>query len=170
MKIFYIFLDVDGVLNNEEYFMECFNRHKVKGIMSMNCFPFDPKCLNNLMKLNQELQKKNYNVKIVLSSTWRLNQIDMEIVNARLAEYGMTIFAKTISLNSGDRGLEIKNFIESERYEKADDFLILDDEIGDIKKQFEDIHIIHTNFSTGFDNEKLEESMKKINLKGGTKE
>lgn len=82
----------------------------------------------------------------------------------------MTIFAKTISLNSGDRGLEIKNFIENERYEKADDFLILDDEIGDIKKQFEDIHIIHTNFSTGFDNEKLEESMKKINLKGGTKE
>ena len=27
-----------------------------------------------------------------------------------------------------------------------------------------------TNFNTGFDNEKLEESMKKINLKGGTKE
>lgn len=170
MKTFYIFLDVDGVLNNEEYFMECFNRHKVKGIMSMNCFPFDPKCLNNLMKLNQELQKQNYNVKIVLSSTWRLNQIDMEIVKSRLAEYGMTLFAKTISLNSGDRGLEIKNFIENERYEKADNFLILDDEIGDIKKQFEDIHIIHTNFNTGFDSKKLEESIKKLNLKGGTKE
>ena len=81
MKLFYIFLDIDGVLNNEIYFEECFNRHKVKGIMSMNRFPFDPKCLNNLMKLNQELQKQNYNVKIVLSSTWRLNQIDIGIVN-----------------------------------------------------------------------------------------
>lgn len=170
MKTFYIFLDVDGVLNNFNYWDECFKRHHVKGIMSMHCFPFDPKCLNNLMKLNQELQKQNYNVKIVLSSTWRLNQIDTAIVNSRLAEYGMTIFSRTIYLNSGDRGLEIKNFIENERYEKTDNFLILDDEIRDIKKHFEDIHIIHTNFDTGFDSKKLEEAIKKINLKGGTKE
>ena len=131
-KLFYIFLDIDGVLNNMEYWNECFERHQVKGIMSMNCFPFDPKCLSNLMKLNQELQKQNYDVKIVLSSTWRLNQIDIGIVNSRLAEYGMRIFATTISLNSGKRGLEIKDFLEDEQYGKADNYLILDDEIKDI--------------------------------------
>lgn len=163
-KIFYIFLDVDGVLNNEEYFMECFNRHKVKGIMSMHCFPFDPKCLNNLMKLNQELQKQNYNVKIVLSSTWRLNKLDTEIVNSRLAEYGMRIFANTIHLNSGNRGLEIKNFLKNEKYRKADNYLILDDEIKDIAEQFEETHIIYTNFNTGFDNNKLKEAIQKINI------
>lgn len=163
-KLFYIFLDIDGVLNNESYFDECYNRHKVKGIMSMNCFPFDPKCLNNLMKLNQELQKQNYNVKIVLSSTWRLNIVDTEIVNSRLAEYGMRIFANTISLNSGNRGLEIKNFLENEKYVKADNFLILDDEVKDITEQFEEIHIIHTNFNTGFDDEKLQEAITKIKI------
>jgi len=162
MKTFYIFLDVDGVLNNEEYFMKCFNRHKVKGIMSMNCFPFDPKCLNNLMKLNQELKKQNYNVKIVLSSTWRLNQIDTEIVNSRLAEYGMRIFAKTISLSSGNRGLEIKNFLDNEKYEKAENFLIIDDEIKDIQEQFEEKYIIHTDFNTGFDSKKLQQAINKL--------
>jgi hypothetical protein len=162
-KLFYIFLDIDGVLNNMEYWNECFERHQVKGIMSMNCFPFDPKCLNNLMKLSQELQKQNYVVKIVLSSTWRLNQMDIGIVNSRLAEYGMRIFATTISLSSGKRGLEIKDFLEDEQYGKADNYLILDDEIKDIAEQFEEKHIIHTNFNTGFNNEKLEEAMKKLN-------
>ena len=144
------------------YWDECFDRHHVKGIMSMHCFPFDPKCLSNLMKLNQELQKQNYNVKIVLSSTWRLNQVDIEIVNSRLAEYGMRIFATTISLSSGKRGLEIKNFLEDEKYGKAGNYLILDDEIKDIVEQFEEKHIIHTNFNTGFDNANLKEAIKKV--------
>ena len=33
----------------------------------------------------------------------------------------------------------------------------------DIIEQFEEIHIIHTNFNTGFDNEKLEEAIRKLN-------
>ena len=162
MKLFYIFLDIDGVLNNMNYWNECFKRHHIKGIMRMHCFPFDPKCLNNLMKLNQELKKQNYNVKIVLSSTWRLNQIDTEIVNSRLAEYGMIIFAKTISLSSGNRGLEIKNFLDNEKYEKAENFLIIDDEIKDIQEQFEEKYIIHTDFNTGFDSKKLQQAINKL--------
>ena len=157
-----IFLDIDGVLNNMNYWNECFKRHHIKGIMSMHCFPFDPKCLNNLMKLNQELQKQNYNVKIVLSSTWRLNQVDIEIVNSRLAEYGMRIFATTISLSSGNRGLEIKNFLDNEKYEKAENFLIIDDEIKDIQEQFEEKYIIHTDFNTGFDSKKLQQAINKL--------
>ena len=160
-RIFYIFLDIDGVLNNMNYWDECFDRHHVKGIMSMHCFPFDPKCLNNLMKLNQKLQKQGFNVKIILSSTWRLNQIDTEIVNSRLAEYGMRIFGKTISLRSANRGLEIKNFLENKKYGKAKKFLIIDDEIKDIIEQFKETHIIHTDFNTGFDNQKLKEAMQK---------
>lgn len=73
----------------------------------------------------------------------------------------MRIFATTISLNSGKRGLEIKDFLEDEQYGKADNYLILDDEIKDIAEQFEEKHIIHTNFNTGFDNEKLQEAIKK---------
>lgn len=38
---------------------------------------------------------------------------------------------------------------------------ILDDEVRDIEKEFEEIHIIHTDFNIGFDNEKLQETIKK---------
>ena len=33
--------------------------------------------------------------------------------------------------------------------------------VKDIEKEFEEIHIIHTDFNTGFDNEKLQEAIKK---------
>lgn len=91
-----------------------------------------------------------------------MNRVDTEIVNSRLAEYGMRVFANTISLNSSNRGLEIKNFLENEKYGKADNYLILDDEVKDIEKEFEEDHIIHTDFNTGFDNEKLQEAMQKM--------
>ncbi len=161
-KLFYIFLDIDGVLNNETYFDECFERHHVEGIMSMNCFPFDPKCLNNLMILNQKLQEKRYEVKIILTSTWRLNQVDVAIVNSRLAEYGMRIFERTLSLSSGNRGLEIKHFLNEEGIPKADNYLILDDEVKDIVNIFDPIHIINTSFQKGFCDEKLKEALFKI--------
>ena len=100
MKIFYIFLDIDGVLNNESYWEECYKRHENGSIMSMNCFPFDPRCLNSLMSLYQELKSKDYDVRIILSSTWRLNPVDEAIVNSRLAEYGMFISGITPDISS----------------------------------------------------------------------
>ena len=70
-NIIYIFLDVDGVLNNQKYIEKCYenNGHCA---MHMNHVPFDPKCLNNLMKLVRFIEQKAYDVKIILSSTWRL--------------------------------------------------------------------------------------------------
>lgn len=161
MNIFYIFLDIDGVLNNEEYWYECYERHKVKGIMSMDCFPFDPKCLNNLMILNQELHKKEYEVKIILSSTWRLGRESTAIVNSRLAEYGMRIASKTRNLN-GDRGQEIKEFLNDYNHPRAKNFLIIDDEVRSISKEFEEKHIIETSYKKGFDEVKLKEAILKV--------
>ena len=77
-KTFYIFLDVDGVLNNETYTVSCYERHHKS--MHMNHVPFDPKCLNNLMILVQSLEKLGFEVKIILSSTWRLSNIDYELL------------------------------------------------------------------------------------------
>ena len=158
MKLFYIFLDIDGVLNSKKYWDECFSRHHIKCIMSLNYFPFDPRCLNNLMKLNQELQRQNYEVNIILTSTWRLNKINIEIVNSRLAEYGMTLTDKTTQLDN-NRGLEIKEFLKNQKYGNTDKFLIIDDNVTDISEIFEQSHIIHTNFETGFDEGKLQEAI-----------
>lgn len=160
-KVFYIFLDIDGVMNNETYFMECFERHHIKGIMSMNCFPFDPKCLMNLMYLSQYIETFDYKPVIILSSTWRLNQIDIEIVNSRLAEYGLRITDKTPNID-GKRGNEILQWLK-EKGNNTDKYIILDDEVSDITINHNEIHIVNTNFTYGFEPEKLVISKYKVN-------
>lgn len=142
-EIFYIFLDVDGVLNNEEYIEECWEKNGHYA-MHMNHVPFDPKCLNNLMLLVQHL-RLNYEVKIILSSTWRLHEVDYEIVDARIAEYGMTITDKTPVIHM-DRGLEIQQYLQEH---ECKDYLVIDDEVRDIENVVDTSKIIHTNFKDG---------------------
>ena len=153
-KTFYIFLDVDGVLNNETYTISCYERHHKS--MHMNHVPFDPKCLNNLMILVQSLEKLGFEVKIILSSTWRLSNIDYEIVNARIAEYGLKLDGKTPHF--GDRGAEIKEYLKDKEYV---DLLILDDDSFDIIDYFY-FNLINTNFKVGFNSEALERALRYV--------
>ena len=91
--IYYIFLDIDGVLNDEVHIEKCYEMNGGYP-MHMNHVPFDPKALANLMDLVKKIRKVG-EPRIVLSSTWRLHEIDMEIVDARIAEYGLSLFDKT---------------------------------------------------------------------------
>ena len=159
-SIIYIFLDVDGVLNSENYIIKCYKKHHKP--MHMNHVPFDPKCLNNLMLLVQALEKHTLkNVKIILSSTWRLHEVDYEIVNARLAEYGLTLSGKTSYIH-GERGKEIKEYLDSLRY-KCYNFIILDDDINDIIPYFSN-NLIRTTSKTGFSKRYLNKALKFFNI------
>lgn len=155
-KLFYIFLDVDGVLNDEKYVMKCYERHHKP--MHMNHVPFDPSCLLNLYRFVNALEARDYTVKIILSSTWRLHEVDYEIVNARLAEYGLSLHDKTIFLD-GIRGLEIQQYLYMN--ETPSDFVILDDDINDIIPYYPD-NLVRTNFMNGFDEDKLKEALNKF--------
>lgn len=128
----------------------------------MNHVPFDPKCLNNLMILVQTLENNNYRVKIILSSTWRLSEIDYEIVNARLAEYGLKLSGKTPNLRA-IRGEEIMSYLSDKFY---NDIIILDDDINDIIN-FYPHNVIKTNFKTGFTKSCLNKAIKLILDKKG---
>lgn len=154
-KLIYIFLDVDGVLNNQNYIEKCYEMHHQP--MHMNHVPFDPKCLKNLMLLVQCYENNNYKVKIILSSTWRLSEIDYEIVNARLAEYGLRLSGKTC--NKGHRGKEIKVYLQENQDYK--DFIIIDDDSFDIVDTYPD-NLIQTKFKTGFTKTCLNKAIKKI--------
>ena len=156
----YIFLDIDGVLNNENYILKCYRKHHKP--MSMNHVPFDPRCLNNLMQLVQIIEN-HFEVKLVLSSTWRLSEIDCEIVNARLAEYGMRLSGKTTYME-GNRGLEIKDYLDNNLRYKCYNFIILDDDICDITPYFPN-NIVHTNFKTGFTKRCLKQVLKILKIK-----
>lgn len=148
-NIFYIFLDIDGVLNNETYTLKCYEKHKQP--MSMNWVPFDPKCIDNLYILCNMIKQLNMKPLIVLSSTWRLHEIDIEIVKARLAEYGLRIYDKTPYIDQ-ERGKEIDYWLK--QHNDYIDYLILDDESFDITGDLKQ-HLIKTTYKSGFNRRQL---------------
>lgn len=131
--IYYIFLDIDGVLNDEDYTIQCYEKNGGYP-MHMNFAPFDPRALNNLMYLVQKLRKTG-TPKIILSSTWRLDNTDTEIVKARIAEYGLRIEDRTPHIHS-NRGEEIEAFLQKQDNKGDYSVVILDDDFFDIKEKF----------------------------------
>lgn len=140
----YVFLDVDGVLNNFKYIEKCYKKNGNKGFFCHNV-PFDPKCLKRIAKV-----VRKYKAKIVLTSTWRLDDTSLSILNARLAEYGVQVSYITEYISS-NRGFEIESWLNKQNFSKyLDDFIIIDDEISDIAPYFDSDKIIKTDFNVGF--------------------
>lgn len=161
MKPFYVFLDIDGVMNDFEYWNKCKQKHGNGRVMSLQNYPFNPDSLNNLMLLKQELQHKQYAMRIVLSSTWRLDGESTAIVNSRLAEYGMQIYDKTsntISRLNSLRAFEIKEWLKV--HKSPINYIILDD--ADVSDEFEEKHYVKTNPNVGFNKDKLKEAIEKV--------
>lgn len=123
----YIFLDVDGVLNNTTYTKKCYKKNGHKPFFCDNV-PFDPKCLKRLAKIVRKT-----NAILVLTSTWRLSKTSVAILNSRLAEYGVRVDNFTENYNH-IRGLEIKRWLKGSAFNcDKDTYIVLDDEIDDIE-------------------------------------
>lgn len=152
----YIFLDVDGVLNNEKYTKKCYNKNGHKPFFCQNV-PFNPKCLKRLAKI---VKKTNSN--IVLSSTWRLDNISKIVLNTRLAEYGLKIENFTDVYNH-IRGLEIKKWLKDNKFDwNIDNFIVIDDEIDDIINHIDENKIIKVNPYYGLSWENMWDSIIKL--------
>lgn len=154
-NIIYLFLDIDGVLNSENYVIKRYEIHHKA--MHMNAVPFDPKCLYNLMLLYQILTLMNFNVKIILSSTWRLHDVDYEIVDSRLAEYGMHLEGKTPYFEN-DRGIEIQHFLKDKQFKNI---IILDDDDFDINKYYKH-NLIKVNRVCGLTKQNVYRAINKL--------
>ena len=105
MKV--IFLDVDGVLNS-----------------SQDGFTIKLGTNKHLELLKQIVDKTD--AKIVLSSSWRINNKTKSFIENKLNEYGMSIISSTPDLGSS-RGEEIKSWLR-ETIDFIDSFVILDDD------------------------------------------
>ena len=105
MKV--IFLDVDGVLNS-----------------SQDGFTIKLGTNKHLELLKQIVDKTD--AKIVLSSSWRINNKTKSFIENKLNEYGMSIISSTPDLGSS-RGEEIKSWLR-ETIDFIDSFIILDDD------------------------------------------
>lgn len=162
-----IFLDIDGVLNDEEYIEKCYQRHHQP--MCMDFVPFNPRSLSNLRKIYDSILDNSNEPLIVLSSTWRLNKEATYIVNARLAEYGMRVKETTPYLHQ-DRGVEIITWLEQNNHLDSP-FVILDDDSFDIVNKKELIsHFVNTTFKKGLIGWKAKVACKILEKEGSLNE
>ena len=114
MKI--IFLDIDGVLNSDEYF------DKIKNL-NINGIENDID-VNKIVLLKKSLDETG--AKIVLTSSWRYTRKAQELKQLLLS-YGIIVDCTPFIDN--ERGIEIKKWLQE--HNDVQDFVILDDEIFD---------------------------------------
>ena len=131
-----IFLDVDGVLNSEEFSRWLFDNHekKYRGYELLDQRAI--LCLQDIVFVT--------GAEIVLSSSWRLSSKCSEQLRQQLLPYGLQFIDKTVSLPYEDRGEEIKEWLS--RHPDVSHYVILDDDsdMFDIKD-----HLIQTTFCKG---------------------
>lgn len=130
MKV--VFLDVDGVLNTERWIIEQYK--KTGKPHSCHHSEFDPICMNNLEKLVKE-----FDLKIVISSTWRLGDHEtdegwnalMDRLNSIGIEDNVIGYTPNLSRkyqSSCCRGHEIQKWLDDNVDENIENFVILDDD------------------------------------------
>ena len=114
MKV--IFLDVDGVLNSDEYIdkIKKLNVNTIKSKVSVN----------KIGLLKQAVDATG--ARVVLTSSWRYRR-DGTLLKGLLLKYG--ICADSTPFMDNKRGLEIKKYLSDNP--DVEDFVILDDEVFD---------------------------------------
>jgi hypothetical protein len=141
----YLFLDIDGVLNHDEWFESVlYKRHQENWKKSM----FDPECVARVNKILEAT-----GARLVVSSSWR-SMTDLEEIFAGVglpttfwrtphADYIYPDLDPIRDLYNDDirywRGSEIKYFLEQH---PADNYVILDDDCDMLDEQLD--HFIQT--------------------------
>ena len=143
--MFYIFLDVDGILNND------ITQDRIENFY----LGIAPELVDNFKELYDKLVERYGEVKIILSSTWKhrwyktKKERQDEFANRldeALAAVGLEVSAKIGESYFIERGALIKEYMEDC---PCDDFVILDDCIFDYMEEELMDHLILTDESYG---------------------
>lgn len=156
MKNFYIFLDIDGVLNSKEFF----HSDRYSDICWMYwSYSFDNDIDEVAVKNLNTLLNKVENPTLVLSSDWRVdtsNERMSYLLFSAGSKYGITARTPFIdNISSPVRGYEVAQFIKENWI--TNNYIILDDVPQFLEEQ--EPHLILTDPDKGFNKEKLEESI-----------
>lgn len=171
MKI--IFLDVDGVLNNNQNTIRMFEkigRLRTFEIMKRDFDIFDNKSLKYISKI---IDRYEDNIRIVISSTWRNNPKAVDKIIEKISQYTKSwniTFSKTGKDAKGIRGNEIENYLKNNHLEK-EDYVIIDDDTADIigdkykgEMNFKE-HFVWCNNEFGFKKEEYKKVIKILDKK-----
>ena len=155
-----IFLDVDGVLNNTQNIKKyrLFFRGKRRLLV-------DVKPVVYLKKLLEEIEKNNIDVKIVISSSWRVGSIasDWRKLFLHYFNNAEIVIGRTPYLYK-DRGIEILELLKiaKEKGDMIDDYIVLDDDIEDIINHINYEKVMKIDRRYGLTNKNIKEILKKL--------
>ena len=157
-----IFLDIDGVLNSKDYFIE--SHPKVLELCEGNKFNHDTKFKLERMMLDIDPNKleilkdiiNETEANVVITSSWKRLNIFPHI-KEKLISIGIPVIGETID-NSENRGEGIKRYLMENN---VSEYIILDDDIFDDYDEDLLSHLIKTSFNDGG----LVEAHKKLILK-----
>ena len=155
-----IFLDVDGVLNNIQNIKKyrLFFRGKRRLLVDVKPFVY-------LKKLLKEIEKNNIDIKIVISSSWRVGTIpaDWKKLFKHYFNNGEIVKGRTPYLYK-DRGIDILELLEiaKEKGDIIDNYIILDDDIEDIINHINYDKVIKINRRYGLKSRDIEQILKKL--------
>lgn len=135
----YLFLDIDGVLNHEDWYV-----NKVKAYKKIHVHwwedCFDPECVK---RLNQILDETG--ARLVVSSSWRLDMdLPMYFEHFGITKDfditpSLTYEDKNGNVNWPDRGEEIDAFLKDH---PCDNYVIIDDDKDFTEDQLKN-HFVH---------------------------
>jgi len=118
-----LFLDIDGVLNSEEFYKNEFKTGDRKS-------RFDSSAISIIKKIIQE-----YSLEIVISSTWRFGAIDLlmnELQKNNLIQYVHNDWYTPV-IHPAHRGTEIKYWLDL--HPDVTEYLIIDDDENILEEQ-----------------------------------
>ena len=158
MKV--IFLDIDGVLNTST---DIYERRRIK-FRGKRRIPTNKKPKRVFAKLVKWMLEND--IYFVMSTSWRGNS-QIEDWNEILKNYGVKkdlVISLTPFHSKAIRGLEILQWLDSwnnvgvKEYgkEKVNDYIVVDDDINDIKPYINKKKIIRTNVKNGLTEKDLE--------------
>ena len=108
---FYVFLDIDGVLNDWKYLQYYFDKNPDEkgGTITR----FNPTSIFALNYLIEKLEQ-DYNVTLVISSTWRSNMVEtVKILKEQNLKYDKQIENIGFNYKQNYRGKEILKYLET---------------------------------------------------------
>lgn len=155
-----IFLDVDGVLNNTQNIKKyrLFFRGKRRLLVDVKPFFY-------FKKLLEEIEKNKMDVRIVISSSWRLGTIPSDWKKLFLHYFNNAEIVKgrTPYLYK-DRGIEILELLEiaKEKGDIIDDYIVLDDDIEDIINHINYEKVMKIDRKCGLTSKNIKEILKKL--------
>ena len=136
-----VFLDIDGVLNNQNHILKLIELLGEKQYCQLNKdlgeIPFDYRSCKWLHKLIKET-----NADVILSSTWRISK---DLINGIEKYAEIKIKDVTPRLNT-IRGEEIQQYLDT--HKEITNYVIIDDDKDMLESQKD--HFVNTDFLNGF--------------------